>query len=61
MDEGKATIIFFLVIIGFLLIGLVVSDDNGYKRGYETGYENGYDIGHEEGYANALSDYGIGD
>lgn len=60
MDEDKTTVIIFLVIIGFLILGIVASDDIGYERGYKKGYENGYDIGHEEGYSNALSDYGIG-
>ncbi len=61
MDKEKATLIFFLVIIAFLIMGIFVSDKDGYKRGYEEGYDNGYTIGHEEGYTDALSDYGMKD
>lgn len=59
MDEQKATIIFFLVIIAFLVMGIYVERDEGYKKGYQEGYDSGYDLGYEDGYTSCLNDYEI--
>ena len=59
MNKETPIIILLSVIIIFLILGIISTSDNSYKKGYDEGYRNGYDVGYEEGYTSCLNDYDI--